>query len=142
MNNPIKKGHHFSRQQIEYQILTATPKALHEMYSNRLRIVIQRLLEKDMNRRISAGELLNLIPKVEVEEEPTSILPSVREPLLSPKRVTFDKHGNKQSRLSLAKPELQLVSNKQSELQSENTPKSILKRPSEANLKLAQINSA
>jgi hypothetical protein len=95
-----------------------------------------------MNRRISAGELLNLIPKVEVEEEPTSILPSVREPLLSPKRVTFDKHGNKQSRLSLAKPELQLVSNKQSELQSENTPKSILKRPSEANLKLAQIYSA
>jgi hypothetical protein len=95
-----------------------------------------------MNRRISAGELLNLIPKVEVEEEPTSILPSVREPLLSPKRVTFDKHGNKQSRLSLAKPELQLVSNKQSELQSENTPKSILKRPSEGNLKLAQINSA
>ena len=62
-----------------------------------------------MNRRISAVELLSLIPKLEVEEEPSSILPSVREPLLSPKRVTFDKHGNKQSRLSLAKPELQLV---------------------------------
>jgi hypothetical protein len=50
------------------------------MYSNLLRIVIQRLLEKDVTRRISAAELLNLIPNLEVEEEtpPPLQLPSVR----------------------------------------------------------------
>lgn len=68
LNNPVKKGHHFNRQQIEYQILTATPKSLPEMYSNRLRIVIQRLLEKDVTRRISANELLNLIPSIQIED--------------------------------------------------------------------------
>ena len=52
-----------------------------------------------MTRRISAAELLNLIPKFEVEEEPPSLLPSVREPPLSPKRVTFDKQGK--NRLSI-----------------------------------------
>jgi hypothetical protein len=35
------------------------------MYSNRLRIVVQRLLEKDQTRRLSAVELLSLIPKEE-----------------------------------------------------------------------------
>ena len=38
--NPVMKGAHFNRQQIEYQILTGTPKSLPEVYSNRLRIVI------------------------------------------------------------------------------------------------------
>jgi serine/threonine protein kinase len=56
------KGHRVNRQSIEYQILHSTPKSLPENYSNRLRIVIQRLLEKDASRRLSAAELLTLIP--------------------------------------------------------------------------------
>ena len=95
------------------------------MYSNRLRIVIQRLLEKDVSRRISATELLNLIPNLveEEEEPPISLLPSVREPM-SPKRVTFDKLENPR----VSNLEALAGSNKVSDI---GTPKPILKKPSE-----------
>lgn len=65
INLMSKGGHHISRSSIEYNILTGTPNSLPESYSNRLKIVIQRLLEKDPSKRLTANELINLIPPLE-----------------------------------------------------------------------------
>jgi len=81
LKNVEMRGNQVNRASIEYQILTATPMTLSDNYSNTLRIVVQRLLEKDPDRRLSASELLGLIPStqasgpIEIERYPRKSLP-------------------------------------------------------------------
>lgn len=82
LKNVETRGNQVNRASIEYQILTSTPMTLPDYYSNTLRIVVQRLLEKDPDRRLSASELLSLIPAedqssvaITIERYPRKSLP-------------------------------------------------------------------
>ncbi len=98
-------------------------------------MVIQRLLEKDVTRRISANELLKLIPNF---EDPPVVVEEVPQTQRNEnKNVKFGKitalqgvgDGNAQQenvRISTRMPPLE-------------SPKSILKKPSEANVNQLKV---
>eukprot|EP00347_Sterkiella_histriomuscorum_P015113 403358271 len=60
------------KQQLEYQILNHAPKSIPELYSYKLQILIQRMLDKNQNTRPNAIEVLKLIPTLEQQQTPFS----------------------------------------------------------------------
>ncbi|CDW76156.1 serine threonine protein kinase [Stylonychia lemnae] len=62
--SPIKQNNGIvnSRTQLEYQILNHTPKNIPEIYSTKLQLLIQKLLDKNKDNRPNSEEVLKLIP--------------------------------------------------------------------------------